>query len=232
MNIKNVYRFFGKDYHRRQLLKNTSSSVMREYLDKPFPGKKSLISELDIVSLDIETTGLDPNKDKIVSIGLVNIERLGINLESCWHEIIKVKKSLNEDSVVIHKITDDQTAVGMALDNVIPKLLERLQGKILLAHNAKVEMGFINKACQNLYNTEFVIPVIDTQLLSIRSLDRTNQVYKSNELRLFNLRRTYNLPTYKAHNALMDAIATAELFLVMANKISPGKTAKLSEFLS
>jgi DNA polymerase III epsilon subunit-like protein len=40
------------------------------------------------------------------------------------------------------------------------------------------------------------------------------------------------MPEYKAHNALMDAIATAELFLALANKISAGKKCKLGEFLS
>jgi DNA polymerase III epsilon subunit-like protein len=40
------------------------------------------------------------------------------------------------------------------------------------------------------------------------------------------------MPAYKAHNALMDAIATAELFLAMFNKISPKSDGRLSEFLS
>jgi len=48
---------------------------------------------------------------------------------------------------------------------------------------------------------------------------------------LFNLRRTYNMPAYKAHNALMDAIATAELFLAMVSKIASNKNASLRDFL-
>ena len=226
------YKIFGKNYQRRQLLVKTTAPVMQAYLSKPFPNKKNLISNSDIVSLDIETTGLDPDKDRIVSIGLVQIEQLGIKLESCWHQVISTNKDLSATSVVIHQITDDESEEGMSIDEAIPKLLELLSGKVMLVHNANVEQGFINKICQSLYDSEFVIPIIDTQYLAKRSLDRSNQPYKSNDLRLFNLRKSYNMPAYKAHNALMDAIATAELFLAMVDKIAPNRNGRLGDFLS
>ena len=47
-----------------------------------------------------------------------------------------------------------------------------------------------------------------------------------------NLRPRYNLPQYKAHNALSDALATAELFLAMADNLYPEKPIPLGEFLS
>ncbi|MDH5396136.1 MAG: hypothetical protein OEW97_07655, partial [Gammaproteobacteria bacterium] len=56
--------------------------------------------------------------------------------------------------------------------------------------------------------------------------------YKSKDLRLFNLRKKLNMPVYKAHNALLDAIATAELFLAILNDVSPKNNARLKEFLS
>jgi DNA polymerase-3 subunit epsilon len=225
-------KLFGKDYQRRQLLAKVTTPVMQTYLSKPFPNKKEWITNIDIVSLDFETTGLDPDKDRIVSIGLVEVERLGIKLDSCWHQVISTNKELSAQSVVIHQITDDQSVEGMSIEKAIPKLLERLRGKVMLVHNARVEQGFINKICQTLYGSDFVIPIIDTQFLAKRSLDRSNQHYKNNDLRLFNLRKNFNMPAYKAHNALMDAIATAELFLAMVNNIAPNKNGKLADFLS
>ena len=224
--------FLGKNYARKRLLKNTQSSVMKEYLENPFPDKKELISRLNIISLDFETTGLDIEKDRIVSIGWVSIERLGVDLKSCCHQLINTNKELPESSVVIHQITDNQSASGISIEAALPVLLKQLSGKVLLAHNAKVELGFINKMCRKLYDTDFIIPVIDTQHLAKRSFERQNKSYKGSDLRLFNLRKLFNLPAYKAHNALKDAVATAELFLAMVNKISPGCKARLSNFLS
>lgn len=225
-------RLFGKNYIRKKLLKKTNSVVMKDYLERPFPNKKDLITNIDIVSLDFETTGLDIENDRIVSMGLVTIRQLGIDLKSSSHQLINTNVELPETSVVIHQITDEQQVNGISIAEAIPMLLKQLSGKVLLAHNVKVEIGFLNKICKELYGTDFIIPVIDTQFLAKRSFDRQNKSYKANELRLFNLRKLYNMPAYKAHNALMDAVSTAELFLAMVNKISSKRSAYLGEFLS
>lgn len=226
------HNMFGKNYARKYWLKKTDSSVMRDFLEQPYVSRRKLIKEVEIVSLDIETTGLDSKKDAVVSIGLVQISDLGIKLNTCWHQIIKTNKGLPGKSVVIHNITDDETAEGITIEDAIPELLLRLKGKIVLVHNSNVEQGFINEICQKLYQTDFVMRIIDTQVLAKRSFDRKNITYKPGELRLFNLRKFYKLPPYKAHNALLDAIATAELFLAMLPTISTSENARLSDFLS
>ena len=223
--------FFNENSRRRKLLKTTQSSVMRSYLQTPFPDKNDYIKDTTITSLDFETTGLDIANDRLVSFGLVDIMNLSINLNLASHQLINPERTLPEKSVVIHQITDQQIEQGLSIREVMPELLKRLTGKVLLAHNATIELGYLNKICNNLYQTDFVIPVIDTQYLAKRSFEIQNKPYKSNDLRLFNLRSKLNMPAYKAHNALMDAIATAELLLAMVPKISSQKTAKLKNFL-
>jgi len=227
-----LHNLFGKNYARKYWLKKTQSEVMRNYLQQPYCSRRKLIKETEMISLDIETTGLDSKKDRIVSIGLVQISGLGIKLNTCWHKIIKTNKELPEKSVVIHNITDDENAAGMTIEDAIAELLKQLKGKVVLVHNSNIEQGFINEVCQKLYQTDFVMRVIDTQVLAKRSFDRQGRSYKPTELRLFNLRKTYKLPPYKAHNALLDAIATAELFLAMLPTISENDNARLSDFLS
>jgi len=226
------HNLFGKNYARKYWFKKTHSSVMRDFLEQPYVSRRKLIKETEIISLDIETTGLDSKKDRIVSIGLVQISQLGVKLDSCWHQIIKINKNLPEKSVVIHNITDDETATGITIDEAIPEMLKRLKGKVVLVHNSNIEQGFINEICRKLYQTDFVMLAIDTQVLAKRSFERKNIAYKPSELRLFNLRKTYKLPPYKAHNALLDAIATAELFLAILPTISANENARLNDFLS
>lgn len=223
---------FGGNHTRKKLLKNTQSLVMKKYLEKPFPSKKEYLHNIDIVSLDFETTGLNITTDEIVSMGWVGVNNLGVDLQTCREQILNTKGSLSETSVVIHQITDSQSVNGISIEAALPQLLKQLSGKVLLAHNAKIEQGFINNWCQKLYGTKFIIPVIDTQYIAKRSFERQNKTYKGNDLRLFNLRKSFNLPVYKAHNALLDAIATAELFLALVDKISPKGKARLGDFLS
>lgn len=225
-------KLFGKNYTRKKLLKNTSSPVMKDFYGLPFPENKEFISYLNIVSLDFETTGLDVEACDVVSFGSVNISRLGVDLASCLHQLINIKGELTEQSVVIHQITDSAVASGVRIEEAMPTLLKKLSGGVLLAHNARIELGFLNKMCQKLYDTDFIIPVIDTQYLAKRSLERINKSHKSNDLRLFNLRKSFNMPAHKAHNALLDAISTAELFLAMLSKISPQNDGRLGDFIS
>lgn len=220
-----------KNILRRYYLYKTTSKIMRGYLSIPFVSKRSKIIDVAIVSLDIETTGLNPETDKIVSIGLVELDNMGVKLNSCWHQTIKTNKTLKENSVIIHHITNDESSAGVTIEQAMKTLLKRISGKVVLVHNETVEQAFINKACQNLFKTGFIMPVIDTQFLAKRTLARQNKAVKPNDLRLFNLRKNFNMPAYKAHNALLDAIATAELFLAMAEVIAPAGNARLADFI-
>jgi len=109
-------------------------------------------------------------------------------------------------------------------------LLDTLAGRAILVHHAAVERDFLNAACERLYGVPFVGRFIDTEALARRAMERRQQPWRGTDLRLFNLRRAYRLPRYPAHNALSDALATAELFLALAAEANPAGKATLGDF--
>lgn len=213
-------------------MRATQSPVMQEYLAVLPPSPGTRCAELEIVALDFETTGLDPKTDHILSIGLVEIRGMSVYLDTAWHQLITTDRDLPEETVVIHQITDDQAAAGQKLDEAMPRLLEHLKGKVLLAHHAAVEKGFLDTACRNLYGAPFMGTIIDTEALARRSKDRRHLSYKPKDLRLYNLRDEYHLPKFRSHNALNDAVATAELFLAMATDIASPTSCRLSDLMA
>jgi DNA polymerase-3 subunit epsilon len=225
-------RLLGKDYQRRRALARVSPGPLADYLSTPFPDRKSDCREIEIVAIDLETTGLDPAKDDILSIGLVHIDRWGVRLATAWHRIVRVDKAIPGESAVIHQITDDQSAAGAPIEELLPEVLQRMAGKPMLVHYSPIEQNFLSAACQKLYGAPFVVPIIDTLEIGQRVFERRNHLIQPGDLRLFNLRPRYNLPQYKAHNALSDALATAELFLAMADNLYPKQACPLGEFLS
>ncbi len=225
-------KFFSKDYQRRHALKRTRPGALQNFLSAEFPHRKSTCRDVPIVALDMETTGLDPKKDAILSIGLVEIRGLRIQLSSAWEQVIKVRRDLPAESVVIHRITDDAKEQGRPLEEVLPELLERLKGKIMLVHFRHIEQNFLDAACRRLYGAPFVIPIIDTLELGQRVFERQNHSIQAADLRLFNLRPRYNLPRYEAHNALNDALATAELFLAMIADMAPNPPCQVGQFIT
>jgi DNA polymerase III subunit epsilon len=166
-----------------------------------------------MVAIDLETTGFSAGKDAILSIGVVQIDGLAIQLATARHWLIRNEAPLPEASVVIHRITDDAAGNGLPLANVWPELLMLLQGRVMVAHHAHIEQTFLDHAMRTLHNCALWLPVIDTEVIARRSFERRNQPFRGHDLRLANLRQRYGLPRHPAHNALSDALATAELLL-------------------
>ena len=225
-------KYFGKDYQRKKALAKATPGPLADYLATPFPHKHSNCRDLEIVAIDLETTGLDPSKDEILSIGMVNIDHWGIKLSTSWHSIVRIDKAIPGESAIIHQITDDQSAAGAPLEELLPAVLNRLAGRAMLVHYSPIEQNFLSAACEKLYGAPFVACIIDTLEIAQRTFERRNHTIQPGDLRLFNLRPRYNLPQYKAHNALSDALATAEVFLALADNLYAEQPAPLREFLS
>ncbi len=200
------------EQQRQKLLKRAEPGPLRDYLSVPFPDPGSDFRQLRYTALDFETTGLDPEQDELLSFGIIDMREMAIQVGTAQHELIVPERDIPESSAVIHAITDDQAAEGISYRHALELLLQRLAGKVLIAHYARLEIGFLEAGCQRLFNGPFLIPTIDTLVLGRRWIDNRNLYLQQSDLRLNSLRTRFALPRYRAHNALTDALATAELF--------------------
>jgi DNA polymerase-3 subunit epsilon len=184
-----------------------------DFLSIPLPALNTPINALPLLSVDFETTGLNAKEDTLLSVGFITMENGQIKLGTSYHDVIKNGLLLDKENVVIHQITDSQKNEGQALEVVVERLLKALAGKVMLAHYSRIEVTFLKEACLKLYGVAPVFPVIDTLVIAKKYLDNRDLPYDPSMLRLANLRAHYKLPEHRGHNALNDAIATAELFL-------------------
>ncbi len=219
------------DWKRRWRLRRTRSEPMRGYLAHPFPLARTDYREVEYLAIDLETTGLDIAKDLILSVGYVGVRGTSIDLSSARHRVVRIDRSIPEATAVIHQITDDEAAQGGELAEILEELLEALAGKVMIAHHARIERGFLSNACKRLWRQRLIMPVVDTQTLALRTFERRQTPFKASDLRLHALGDRYNLPHYGAHNALSDALASAELFLAQAAYRDDGDGLPLRDFL-
>ena len=111
--------------------------------------------------------------------------------------------------------------------------MTQMTGKVLVAHHHKIEHDFLQQLSMQLYGHRLPLLMVDTLQLEAKRLQRSQQPIQANQLRLFNLRKQYNLPRYHAHNALEDALATAELLLAqISHRQLQGYQLKLKDILS
>ena len=225
-------RFLPLDYRRRQLLRSAPPGPLHDYLATAFPTRSADYRDIEFVALDLETTGLDASHDEILSIGLVSLKAGRIELASAEHDLVVPMGPIPEASATLHHITDDSAATGTALVEVLPRVLSRLSGRVLLGHHVGLERAFLDAACRRLYGAGFLAPLADTETLIQRWLERRNEAFGGHQLRLHALRERYGLPRYKAHNALTDALATAELFCAFVARANLLGRVPLKRFLT
>jgi DNA polymerase-3 subunit epsilon len=225
------FALFSLDYRRRRLVRRAPAGPARDFLSTPFPETKTDAREAEYVALDLETTGLDPQGDEILSFGWVRMRGHLIDMSTAQHRIVRPSRAIPERSAVVHGIMDDAAAEGEPLEAPLTDLLHELAGRVLIAHHARIETGFLAVASWRLFGTKLVVPTVDTLQLALRDLERRNQSYRSGDLRLDALRSRYNLPRYKAHDALVDALAAAELFAAMLAERDNGRPLPLRQFL-
>ncbi len=224
--------FHDLDKQRRRLLERVPPGPLADYLAVPFPDRRMPLYEAPILSLDLETTGLRADHDDILSVGHVTLQHQAVDLGTCYHRLVRSGREIPEESAIIHRITDDLASQGETIRPIVEELLQRLAGKVLLAHHAGIERSFIQAVCRRLYGEVPVFAVIDTLQIAREWFDRRNMHYGPGELRLYALRKQYGLPRYPAHDALSDALATAELFLAQVDYIGDSRKLPLKRFLS
>jgi DNA polymerase-3 subunit epsilon len=175
-----------------------------------------------LLAVDLETNGLNPNRDDILSIGFIAIDAGAIKLATAKHLLIKPRTDINASGAIIHKIFDDRAATGVPLCEALPLLLNALAGRVLLAHYASIERRFLRVACRACFGVPLLVQTVDTLELEKRHLLRQQGAISQDHLhadalRLANVRRRYKLPDAPNHDALEDALATAELFWALAD---------------
>ncbi|TKA89171.1 3'-5' exonuclease [Guyparkeria sp. SB14A] len=206
-------------YHRRRA---KPDSALVHFLDTPVADIDADWRQGEYLVLDFETTGLDPRQDRLLSVGWVVMRGPTIDLGTAHHEVINPRIGIPEQSAVIHCITDDAAAEGLPERVALEQVLEALTGRVLVAHNARFEIAFLNAACRRHFGAGLAIPVIDTLLLARQGFERRHLHHGPGELRLDALRGRYHLPRYHAHHALIDALATAELHSALCqDRVSP-----------
>jgi len=200
------------------LASQAKDSRLKQYYSADMVQGDTPLRDVPFVALDFETTGLDPQKDEIISIGLVPFSLQRIRCRESAHWVVNPHRPLEEESVVIHGITDSDVSDAPDLLRFLEKVLDALAGKVVVVHYQKIEREFMNSALKARLNEGIHFPVVDTMAIELAIQQRQYggfwnrlQGNKPGSVRLGKARRRYGLPTYQPHHALTDALATAEL---------------------
>lgn len=203
----------------------TLPEPLQTFYQHPWLPPDITMEQADFVAVDIETTGLNAEQDDIISIGLVPFNAQRIFLAQARHWLVRTR-NLTSESVVVHRITHSDIAEAPSLRSTLSDVLPCLQGRQVVVHYRYMEREFFRQALSGLLNATWLFPVIDTlELEAVYLKDRQSIVAKLMKqtlpsLRLPTVRERYHLPAYENHNALTDALATAEVMQAQIAKLN------------
>ncbi len=206
-------------------LRRARGTPLQRCWQQPLPSTSSDWRRVSFLVCDAEMSSLEPATGELLSLGWVAVEQGGVELGSARHHLIQAAASVGQ-SATVHQLRDCELADAQTIEGVMAAFLEAAAGRVLVFHNAFLDMAFLNKAARTLYGVPLLLPTVDTLALEERLLRRRDQVIQPGDLRLQGCRDRYSLPPYPAHNALLDALATAELLLAHArHRAGRGKLA-------
>ncbi|MBE7324771.1 3'-5' exonuclease [Nocardioides sp. Y6] len=193
---------------------------VRDLAAAPPPAATTPWSAIDFLAVDLETTGLDPRRDHVLTAGWVPVRGGQVVLAETREVALRLPPGVGVgDSATVHGLTDDALAGAAAPVAALTELLAALRGHVLLAHHAPIELDFIGAAVQREWGCGVPLTAVDTLRLHHRLVADAQGEAPPGSLRLDAARRHFHLPRYGAHRASTDAIAAAELLLAQAAEL-------------
>ena len=183
--------------------------------------RKTPWADLKFIVLDAETTGFNPDTDRLLSIGLVPVRggRIHVDERRTW--LVQQTNVPNNEAVKIHGISPAESANGQAEGSVLKELLDVLTGCILVGHHIGFDASMISSALQRHHGSSLRNPMLDTALMAGRHLDAFHKTGYANQRPpgLDELCTHAGLPVIGRHTASGDAFTTAQLFLWLCGRM-------------
>jgi DNA polymerase-3 subunit epsilon len=186
-------------------------------------------------ALDLETGGLDPRSDAILAVGMVPIREQTIRIGEAYATLVRpdTGESVSERSITTHQLVWGEVRAAPRLEEVVPDIDARLREGVLLVHHRALDIRFLQRAFRRVGVRWPKPPVVDTVELLLRLARRAHRFTPElpgdvTVLNLSQARRLRGLPDYQAHDALTDALATAELFLVLRKELRARRLRELT----
>lgn len=171
--------------------------------------------EVEFAALDFETTGLDYGKDSVVSFGVVPVREGRVLVGGSAHRLVVPDVPPSPISMTIHQILPQDLAEASPIEVVREELSRVLHGKYLLTWYADVEVAFLCRIFGMRAGT-WARRTVDVREMALAlGEERDGGVRFS----LSAVAERCGVPVASPHEALDDALVTAQLFLVLATRL-------------
>ena len=198
--FRNIKNYFNK--------KNLKDKKYLYLFDEP--------NNEEYVCFDCETTGLDPKKDDIISIGAVIIKNNTIVASKKFVKFIKPKTKLQVEAIKVHHIRECDLQDAEDINKVIKEFLEFIGSRTLVGYFLEFDIAMINKYLKPILGIK--LPNKALEVSAIYYDYKIERIPQGNiDLRFNTIMNELKIPSLGKHDAYNDAIMTSMIFLKLKN---------------
>ncbi|GEA52062.1 3'-5' exonuclease [Vibrio inusitatus NBRC 102082] len=180
--------------------------------DSPY---QSLFSECDsdeYVSIDCETTSLEPTRAELVTIAATKIINNRIITSTPFHVKLKAPQSLDENSIKVHQIRHQDLGDGLEEKEALLQLLDFIGNRSIVGYHIRYDKRILDIAFKKHFGFPLPNTIIEVSHIYQEKLEKHLQNAYF-DLSLEAICRHLDLPIRDQHNALQDAITAALVFV-------------------
>jgi DNA polymerase III subunit epsilon len=166
----------------------------------------------EMVVFDTETTGLNPKKDEIISIGAIKIKENKILMNKKFHIFIKPKEDINEQSIKIHQIRNIDIQDAYNIQKGVESFLHFIGSRPLIGYHLQFDVAMINKYINPLLG--ITLPNRQIEVAKLYRKKRANKALEGFiDLSFDAIMKDLSLPIFGKHDAINDSIMTAMIYI-------------------
>ena len=191
--------------------------------------------DLAYVVVDLETTGLDPFTDRVVSIGAFRVKGGVVKLGDAFCELINPGRDIPAESIKVHAVTPAMIEAARPAWEVFYEFLEWLGDDILVAHYAIFDLHFLNRVMKAQFGFRIQNLVLDTVLMCRTALiepDPYGGRRGPKRCGLDSLAERFNIHVPDRHTAIGDAMATSLILLCLLRELDKGGWRNLKDLVN
>lgn len=196
--------------------------IIKNYFNKKNLKNKDFLflfdenTDNEYVCFDCETTGLDPKKDDIISIGAVIIKNNTIVASKKFVKFVKPKTKLQAEAIKIHHIRECDLKDAEDINTVIDEFLNFIGNRTLVGYFLEFDIAMINKYVKP--KLGITLPNKILEVSAIYYDYKIERIPQANiDLRFNTIMNELKIPSLGKHDAYNDAIMTSMIFIKLKN---------------
>jgi DNA polymerase-3 subunit epsilon len=204
------------------------AAAIERYAALPAFDPRTDASELRLVVIDVETTGLRPYQDRLLAIGAVAVENGLIHLDNSFEATVRQEEPSAPENILVHGIDGTAQTSGRDAADALVAFLEFVREAPLVGFHAEFDRVFLTRAMREALGTKPRNAWLDLADLAPAVFPELAE----KAMTLDEWTGMFGIENAARHEALADAVATAQLLQVVLARASQLGTSRFADLIA